>query len=292
MKTFSISNSFFSKQTVVLGENALTILDKPNGRVLSQWKLDEIVDIAFFKADRRIGGKNVPNPHGEVRIAKSWAERRVGLLNAFGANDGLTPLGVVFDVRHENQALQLYQELMAHPNVRLEEPQHIAQVETERFVLTLTETELIITYRVYAMTFKQMLDTALTSAETDGETKLPLTAVAGTKIRSASHDKISFGQLSGRLLIYTTGVGGTWSVLGATRNELELDFSKSSEAKIRQFVDEMEAILRSKSQSSSAQHQAQTRSLAEEIRELDGLRQSGALSEDEFAAAKAKLLGS
>tara|TARA_B110000503_G_C7086267_1_gene387428 strand:+ start:431 stop:1309 length:879 start_codon:yes stop_codon:yes gene_type:complete len=292
MKTFSISNWYFSKQTVLLGDKVLTILDKPNGLVLAQWNFDEIVDIAFFKAERRIGGKQVPNPHGEVRIAKSWAERRIGLMNASGSKNRLTPLGVIFDVRHENEALQLYQELMEHPNIQLHEPQHTAQVETERFVLTLTDNELIITYRIYATTFKQLLDTALTSAEFDAETTLPLAAVSGTKIRGASDDKISSGFLSGRLLIFTTSVGGTWSVLGATRNELELDFSKSAESKIREFVDKLEASLRGKSRGSAAENNAPTRSLAEEIKELDALRQSGALSEEEFTAAKAKLLAS
>ena len=287
MQEFSIPSPHNRRQTVLLGDEVLSILDRPNGLLMAQWRLSDVVDIAFFPAAREIGGKKVDKPYGEVRLARNWAERRKGLYY----NDPKSPLGIMFDFRHESLAFELYGLLRSMNSVKLQTPNHICQVETHRFVLTLESNHLIVTHRPYFYTFKQALDSGIVRGEHDAETRLSLKSISGLKVRSASNDKMSFGELSGKLVVFTTALGADRSFFGNARNELALDFSKSEETKVRKFVEEYDNHIERNEVGITSNHR-RSKSLADELKELDVLRSSGVLTEEEFAAAKKKLLES
>lgn len=284
MQEFSIPSPFNRRQTVLLSDEVLSILKRPSGLIETQWRLSDLVDVAFFPAAREIGGKSIDKPYGEVRLARNWAERRKGLY----FNDH--PLGVLFDFKHEAVAYELYELLKSKDSVKLQTPNHISQVETHRFVLTLESSHLIVTHRPYYGTLKQALDSGIVRDDHDAETRLNLKSISGLKVSSASNDKMSFGRLSGTLVVFTTALGANRSTFGNARNELALDFSKSEETKVRKFVQDFDDYM-DRTEAGGVPHPHSAKSLVDELKELDVLRSSGVLTEEEFAAAKAKLLG-
>ena len=271
-----------------LGESAVSLMKSPDGLILAQWKMDEIVDLAFFHAAREVGGKKLDVPFGQIRIAKTREERRRGLYSWRLER----PLGISFQMKYEEKAFDFYKILMEHPQINLQTPPHEAQVETDRFVLTLTKTDLLITHRPYFFGVKQTIDSALFKPELDAEISLPLTSIQGHKIRQASDDKISMGSLPGRLVIYTSSQGLTSSYVGRTSNELELDFGRRHEGKVREFVRRLELDLSHLSNSHSQGDEGNAPvSVADELHKLASLHTAGALSDTEFSTAKSKLLG-
>jgi hypothetical protein len=276
------------KQVVRLSENVVSWMKSPEGLILAQWKIDEIVDLAFFHAAREVGGKKLDDPIGQIRIAKTWEERRRGLY----AFNWVRPFGIYFDMRHEQAAFELYKILKEHPKLNLKTPPHEAQVETDRFVLTLTKAHLTITHRPYFWGFKQAVDSRLTHPELDAEISLPLTSIQGHKLRQAVDDKIRGGRLPGRLAIYTSSQGLISSYVGRTSNELELDFGRRHEDKVHEFVRKLEIDLSQLPNGhSQGDENKASLSVADELQKLASLHTSGALSDSEFATAKSKLLG-
>lgn len=255
---------------------------------MAEWSLGEVVDVAFHPAARKVGGKVVSKEHlwGEIRISTNWHEQRKGI--STNADDDV--MGIYFDVRSEAEALRLFNHIRSHPALPKHKSPYIAQVETEKFALSLDEKFLIVTRRLYAKTFKQRLDTALTNAAVLGETKLPLATVVGVNFQPAHSDKLIMGKFNGHITILTTGQGGTWSVLGATRNELEFDFPKSSEAKVRDFIAVLEERLEAPPSANGTGPTNSQLSISDELSKLAQLYQDGVLSNEEFATAKSKLL--
>lgn len=174
--------------------------------------------------------------------------------------------------------------------VEAEQPRHLARVQTEKFDLTLFESELRIVRRHYATTFKQVIDVALTNAE-EGDYLVDLESISGVKLTAASSDKMSGGKYSGRLA-FITSLNTADTILGTkAQGYLEFDFPISWETEVRAFLRVFEA--QRKKVIASMQEKPlpdSSKSFSAELKEMAELRASGLLTEEEFSKAKKKFL--
>ena len=282
LREVSLASPVYRKQRIILGEEVLTILDSPQGLVIGQWRFDELVDMAFFQPHRNIGGAKVERPYGEIRLARTWNERRLGLYESHPRN----PLGIQFLAKKEQEAFALYQELRSLPKFTQQLPPFLAQVETERFVLTLNNRDLVVTYRSFYHGLKQSMFTKARTEE-PGESSFNLDSITGMTIEPPSDDLIHYGQFNGRLIIH----GAQGRTTGFGRGSLELDFAKSSEQKVRQFVSFLEShLFENENSSSELESTGSRRSVTKELKELVSMFESGHLTFEEYELAKNKLL--
>lgn len=176
------------------------------------------------------------------------------------------------------------------PQVEQEQPTHLTQIHTEKFDLALLARELKITRRLYATTIKQTIDTSITNAR-EGEFTVDLASISGVRLMPASDDKMRMGYFSGRLA-FISSLDTVNQIIGSRhQGDLEFDFTKSSEAKVRAFVRAFEA--RREELRASVQENpivSSSKSLSDELKEIAELRASGLLTEEEFAKAKQKFL--
>jgi hypothetical protein len=167
---------------------------------------------------------------------------------------------------------------------------YVAQVKTEKFDLLLRERDMKVVRRHYATTFKQALDTSINNAD-EGEFTVDLDSISGVKLVSATHDKMSWGQFNGKLFFIPSHQVNRKSPITRVQGNLEFDFTKSSEARVRAFVTEFEAHrdkLRDVMQEISAF--SPSKPLTDELKEIVELKSAGLLTDDEFEKAKTKLL--
>jgi TM2 domain-containing membrane protein YozV len=167
---------------------------------------------------------------------------------------------------------------------------YVAQVKTEKFDLLLRERDMKVVRRHYATTFKQALDTSIVNAA-EGEFTVDLDSISGVKLVSATDDKMSWGLFNGKLFFIPSHQVNRKSPITRVQGNLEFDFTKSSEARVRAFVSEFEAQrdkLRASVQEKPTASSSQ--SLSGELREMAELRDAGLLTDEEFERAKRKLL--
>ena len=147
-----------------------------------------------------------------------------------------------------------------------------------------------ISRRLYATTIKQSIDTAITNAR-EGEFTVDIASISGVRLLPATDDKMRMGYFSGRLA-FISSLDTVNQIIGSRhQGDLEFDFTKSSEARVRAFVNAFEAqreTLRTSVQEKPIV--SSSKSVSDELKELVELRSSGMLTDEEFEKAKSKLL--
>lgn len=168
---------------------------------------------------------------------------------------------------------------------------HLTQISTEKFALALLGNELKVTRRPYATTVKQIIDTAITNAD-EGEFTVDLASISGVWLKPATNDKMSMGYFSGRLKFYSSSHTGYRTTLGTRhQGDLEFDFTKSSEPRVKAFVRAFEEELaKVKSTAQEEPMVSSSKPLSDELEKLVELKSAGLLTDDEFEKAKTKLL--
>jgi hypothetical protein len=286
MHEFLVPSPWAKKQRVIVSDDMVTVVEKPKMAPTFQVRLDELVSVAFVPAKRFLGQKKIGTPIGSIRFSRSWADQRRGSQFPESDSSKSAPQGIYFGITGEKVAFEIYQHL-----IRIFEPHkpsspYLAQVEFDRFALSITEDELIFTHRQAAANFASAIKSGLKAGT---EVRCLLTEAPSLAFEEASSDKLFLGGFNGALTRDRSATG-----LAFDDNPWRVSFPANLNSQIGDFVEVLtrEVIRAQKGVASGLPIPASgvVASMAKQISDLHALVISGALSQEEFDTAKRKLL--
>jgi hypothetical protein len=287
MHEFLVPSPWAKKQRVIVSDDMVTVLEKPKMAPTFQVRLDELVNVAFVPAKRFLGQKKIGTPRGSIRLSRSWADQRLGSQFPESDSGKSPPQGIYFGITGEKVAFELHQHLMKLFEPHRPSSPYLAQVEFDRFALSITEDELIFTHREAAANFASLIKSSLKAGT---EVRCLLSEAPSLAFAEASSDKLFLGAFSGDLSRDRSATG----LLAFDDNPWSVSFPANLTSQIGDFVEVLtrEVIRAQKGVASGLPIPASgvVDSMAKQISDLHTLVISGALSQEEFDTAKRKLL--
>jgi hypothetical protein len=286
MREFLVPSPWAKKQRVIVSDDVVTVLEKPKMAPTFQVRIDELVNVAFVPAKRFLGQKKIGIPRGSIRLSRSWADQRRGSQFPVSDSGKSPPQGIYFGITGEKVAFELHQHLIELFEPHRPTSPYLAQVEFDRFALSITADELIFTHRTAFANFGSALSNSLKAGT---EVRCLLSEAPSLAFEEASSDRLYFGGFDGGLTRDKSAKGLTfdddpWSV----------SFPANLNSQIEDFVEVLtrEVIRAQKGVVSGLPIPASgvVDSVAKQISDLHALVISGALSQEEFDTAKRKLL--
>lgn len=282
IKEFTISTDGWSNQSVVVSDSVVTILRSHGGKVVKQLKISDLVDVTLIPVVYELGGRKLSSPHGLLRLATSWAEQRVGF---FGETDEGGFLGVYFNKKSQDVAVELEGFIRGLPSFAPPESPYLSQVSFLTFTLSLTKEELIVTHAPGYARLRHLLTGGFQPQA--GEAAIQIEEINGISFEPATSEMNYGGSFNGVLTFETAT---TKLTPGVFRGPFQVRFPKSMNTAIREFAEKVR-IQQSLVTKKPSDH-APVSGLSTELSRLFELKEQGVLSEDEFSAAKRRLLES
>lgn len=273
-------NHNLKKQIVLLGDDAITIFDKPGGKVLGQFRISELVQVVFHPIRFSIEGYKYKNPMGLILFARNWDEQRLGVRSMIERGNNLR--GVYFSPEGGIEAENFFEALLDKDSYAPEPTPYILQIFSDTFTVSLTETELIINH---IPTINHRI-----FGGGNEEVRCFISDISGVKLevkglRTGKSDE-SYGTLW-----FLTNLNREQRVNPISRLE-KSPWSLTFPTSMKDSMSELSEIVRKKvEETKSNLRTSSSPSLSEEIRELADLREQGLITQDEFDAAKKKILG-